>query len=98
MFSVYGAATAALLVCMAMTLIRAILGPTVFDRILAVNSFGTKTVLLIAVEGYLAGRPDFLDLALVYALINFIGTIAVMKFTRFGDLAGVDDSDSEEIF
>ena len=92
----FGAATAALLVCMAMTLTRSILGPTVFDRVLAVNSFGTKTVLLIAVFGFLSGRPDFLDLALVYALMNFIGTIAVMKFARFGDLAGMED-DSEEI-
>ena len=63
----FGAATLALLVCMAMTLIRSIAGPTVFDRVLAVNSFGTKTVLLIAVYGFLTGRPDFLDLALVYA-------------------------------
>jgi multicomponent Na+:H+ antiporter subunit F len=92
----FGVATAALLVCMAMTLIRSIAGPTVFDRILAVNSFGTKTVLLIAVYGFLSGRPDFLDLALVYALMNFIGTIAVMKFTRFGDLAGMEE-DEEEI-
>jgi len=92
----FGAATAALLVCMAMTLARSILGPTVFDRVLAVNSFGTKTVLLIAIYGFLSGRPDFLDLALVYALMNFIGTIAVMKFARFGDLAGMED-DSEEI-
>jgi len=92
----FGATTAALLVCMAMTLARSILGPTVFDRVLAVNSFGTKTVLLIAVYGFLSGRPDFLDLALVYALMNFIGTIAVMKFARFGDLAGMED-DSEEI-
>jgi len=89
--SMFGVATAALLVCMAMTLIRSILGPTVFDRVLAVNSFGTKTVLLIAVYGFLSGRPDFLDLALVYALMNFIGTIAVMKFARFGDLAGMED-------
>jgi multicomponent Na+:H+ antiporter subunit F len=94
--SMFGAVTAALLVCMAMTLARSILGPTVFDRVLAVNSFGTKTVLLIAVYGFLSGRPDFLDLALVYALMNFIGTIAVMKFARFGDLAGMED-DSEEI-
>jgi multicomponent Na+:H+ antiporter subunit F len=94
--SMFGAVTAALLVCMAMTLVRSILGPTVFDRVLAVNSFGTKTVLLIAVYGFLSGRPDFLDLALVYALMNFIGTIAVMKFARFGDLAGMED-DSEEI-
>jgi multicomponent Na+:H+ antiporter subunit F len=98
MISVFGAAMAALLVCMAMTLTRSILGPTVFDRILAVNSFGTKTVLLIAVLGFLTGRPDFLDLALVYALMNFIGTIAAMKFTRFGDLAGVEDEESEETF
>jgi multicomponent Na+:H+ antiporter subunit F len=97
MISMFGVATAALLVCMAMTLVRAISGPTVFDRVLAVNSFGTKTVLLIAVYGFLSGRPDFLDLALVYALMNFIGTIAVMKFTRFGDLAGMED-ESEETY
>ena len=97
MMSMFGVATAALLVCMVMTLVRSILGPTVFDRVLAVNSFGTKTVLLIAVIGFLSGRPAFLDLALVYALMNFIGTIAVMKFTRFGDLAGMED-DTEETF
>jgi multicomponent Na+:H+ antiporter subunit F len=97
MMSMFGVATAALLVCMVMTLVRSILGPTVFDRVLAVNSFGTKTVLLSAVIGFLSGRPDFLDLALVYALMNFIGTIAVMKFTRFGDLAGMED-DTEETF
>jgi len=96
LIGMFGAATVALLVCMAMTLTRSILGPTVFDRILAVNSFGTKTVLLIAVYGFLTGRPDFLDLALVYALMNFISTIAVMKFTRFGHLAGMEDDDAEE--
>ena len=89
------AATAALLVCMGMSLVRAILGPTVFDRILAVNSFGTKTVLLIALLGFLTERPEWLDLAIVYALMNFIGTIAVMKFTRFGDLAGMEDQHEE---
>ncbi|MAE28919.1 MAG: monovalent cation/H+ antiporter complex subunit F [Planctomycetota bacterium] len=87
----FAMATAALLVCMGLCLVRAVCGPTVFDRVLAVNSFGTKTVLLIAVLGFLTGRPDFLDLALVYALMNFIGTIAVMKFTRFGDLAGMEE-------
>ena len=95
MISMFGVATAALLVCMAMGLVRAIAGPTVFDRILAVNSFGTKTVLLIAVYGFLTGRPEFLDLAIVYALMNFIGTIAVMKYTRFGDLAGMDEEPTE---
>lgn len=75
-----------ILICMSLAMARALLGPTVYDRILAVNSFGTKTVLIIAVLGFMSGRPDFLDIALVYALINFIGTIAVLKFIRFGDM------------
>ena len=81
------AATAfGVLVCMGLALARALLGPTVYDRILAVNVFGTFTVLIIAVLGFMAGRPDFLDIALVYALINFISTIAVLKFVRYGDM------------
>lgn len=80
------AAAAALLVTMLLALVRAFAGPTLYDRILAVNAFGTKTVLMIAVLGFLMGRPDFLDIALLYALINFIGTIAVLKFFRYGDL------------
>ena len=83
----FAAATAALVVAMLMALLRALLGPTVYDRVLAVNAFGTKTMLMIAVLGFLAGRPDFMDIALLYALINFIGTIAVLKFFRYGDLA-----------
>ena len=83
-------AMAGILVTMAMALARGIRGPTVFDRILAVNLFGTKTVLLIAVGGYFMHRPEFIDLALVYALVNFIGTIAVCKFCRFGNLAQDD--------
>jgi multicomponent Na+:H+ antiporter subunit F len=79
-------AAAGVLVSMTLVLFRALLGPTMYDRVLAVNTFGTKTVLLIAVAGFLTGRPEFLDLALVYALINFIGTIAVLKFFEFGDL------------
>ncbi len=82
-----------IMVCMGLALTRALLGPTVYDRILAVNSFGTKTVLMIAVLGFLSGRPDFLDIALVYALINFISTIAVLKFSRYGDLGWPHSSD-----
>ncbi len=76
----------AILVTMTLALVRALLGPTVYDRVLAVNMFGTKTVLIIAVLGFLTGRPDFMDLALLYALINFIGTLAVLKFFEYGDL------------
>ena len=81
----------AIVVTMAMALIRATLGPTVFDRILALNMFGTKTVLLISVIGFLSGRPDFLDLAMVYALMNFIGVIAVLRFSKFGRFDDPED-------
>ncbi len=87
----FATATAAILISMAMLLIRATRGPTVYDRILALNSFGTKTVLLIAVLNFLTDRPEFLDLALVYAMMNFISTIAVMKFCRFDSLAASMD-------
>ena len=86
----FAGAMAGILVTMALALVRGIRGPTVFDRLLAVNMFGTKTVLLIAVGGYFMQRPEFIDLALVYALVNFIGTIAVCKFCRFGNLAHDD--------
>ena len=76
----------AVLVAMGLAMFRAIRGPTVYDRILAVNHFGTLTVLLIAASGFVTGRPEFLDIALVYCLISFIGTVAVLKFFEYGDL------------
>ena len=92
----FGVATIAIMVALALALVRAALGPTVYDRVLAVNTIGTKTVLLIAVLGFLAGRPEFLDIALLYALINFIGTIAVLKFVRYTDLGkSTTDQDGE---
>lgn len=84
----------AVLVTMLMALIRAFLGPTIYDRILAINFAGTTTVLFIAVLGFLMGRPEFLDIALAYALINFIGTIAILKFFKYGNL-GVDIPDDQ---
>lgn len=90
------ATMAAIIVTMALALIRAAKGPTVFDRIVAVNMFGTKTVLLIAVIGFLTGRPDFLDLALVYALMNFIGVIAVLRFAKYGHFGELEEDAEEE--
>jgi multicomponent Na+:H+ antiporter subunit F len=85
-------ATMAILVVMLLVLFRAALGPTVFDRILAINTFGTATVLLIALFGFLTERPDFMDIALLYALINFIATIAVLKLFRYSNLGkSLDD-------
>lgn len=82
----WGVAAAGILVAMLMAMARALLGPTVYDRVLAVNTFGTKTVLLLGVIGFVTERPDWVDLSLVYALINFVGTIAVLKFVEYGDL------------
>ncbi len=89
----------AILLTMVLVLIRGLLGPTVYDRILAANSFGTKTVLIIAVYGFLTGRPEFLDIALVYALINFVSVVAVLKYFEYGgqefsaELEGVEESE-----
>ena len=82
----FAVAALALLVTIALALARAALGPTLFDRALAANSVGTAAMLLLAVIGFLNGRPEFLDLALVYGLLNVIGTIAVLKYFRYGDL------------
>tara|TARA_A100001015_G_C14333274_1_gene460173 strand:- start:13 stop:315 length:303 start_codon:yes stop_codon:yes gene_type:complete len=72
-----------LLVSVIILLYRVQLGPTLYDRVISVNSIGTVAVLIIGVVGFLTERPDFLDVALLYALINFIGTIAVLKFFRY---------------
>ena len=80
-------AMVAIIITMVLALVRAILRPTVFDRILAVNLFGTKTVLLIAVMGFLRGQPDFIDLALIYVLINFIGTVVILKYVEYRNFA-----------
>lgn len=83
----FAAAAGALLVTLVLALGRAFIGPTVFDRLLAANTVGTVAVLLLAAIGFLTGRPDFLDLAIVYGLLNIVGTIAVLKFFRYGSLA-----------
>ena len=69
-------------------LVRIVLGKTTFDRILAVNSLGTVIVIGISIHGFYSNRPEFLDIALVYALINFIGTVAVLKLFSTGSLGG----------
>lgn len=93
--SMFTVAVIALLVSLGLVLVRVIKGPTIFDRVIAGNSVGTLSVLLLAVIGYVFGRPEFIDLAITYALLNVIGTIAVLKFFRYGDLgAGEDEAGS----
>lgn len=82
----FAVAALALLAALALALARAVGGPTVFDRALAANSIGTLAMLMLAVFGFLTARPEFLDLAILYGLLNVIGTIAVLKFFRYGDL------------
>ncbi len=65
----------------AMPLYRVVAGPTVFDRVIGAGMIGTKTLLLLAVIGFAYGRIEmFVDLAVVYALLNFVGTIATGKY------------------
>lgn len=94
---IFVAMTIALLVAIGLVLARAILGPTIYDRLLAVNSIGTKIVLLIPVYGFLTGRPDFIDIALAYALINFIGTVAVLKYFEYGPLGNSEYQNKDEV-
>ncbi|HBQ36306.1 MAG TPA: pH regulation protein F [Rhodobacteraceae bacterium] len=89
-------AVIALFIAMVLVLIRLYWGPTLYDRVLAVNSFGTQTVLFIGVIGFLAGRPDFLDIALLYALINFVGTIVILKYFRYRAIGDVHQTPTEE--
>lgn len=79
----FAAAIAAVIAAMILALVRAFAGPSLYDRVLAGNSFGTKTVLLIGLMGFITGRPDFLDIALLYALINFTATLAILRFFSY---------------
>ncbi len=82
---------------MAITLIRALAGPTVYDRALAVNSFGTLTVMVLALHGFLTHRPEFLDIAILYALINFIGTVALLRFFSSSPVEAPPDAPPEAV-
>jgi multicomponent Na+:H+ antiporter subunit F len=90
----FALAAGAIIIALALVVGRAVRGPTVFDRALAGNSVGMLAILLLAVVGFLTGRPEFLDIALAYGLLNLIGTLAVLKFFRHGDLAH-DDAEEE---
>ncbi len=77
----------AILTAMFLAVVRALMGPTVFDRVLAANAIGTSAIMLLAVVGFLTGRPEWLDVGITYGILNLIGTFAVLKFFRHGNLA-----------
>lgn len=87
------AALLAVVAAMVLVLVRLFAGPSVYDRVLAVNSFGTKTVLFLALFAFLIGRPDAIDIAILYAALNLVATIAVLKFVRYRGFAGALSGD-----
>jgi multicomponent Na+:H+ antiporter subunit F len=90
----FAAAVLSILVAMVLVVVRALKGPTLFDRVLAGNSVGTLAILLLAAVGFLTGRPEWLDIGITYGLLNLIGTLAVLKFIRHGDLAHDGEGDA----
>jgi multicomponent Na+:H+ antiporter subunit F len=93
---ILAAAILAVLATTALAVLRALLGPTVFDRVLAANSVGTSAILLLALYGYIADRPVFLDIGILYALLNIIATLAVLKFFRHGDLGFAGEEEESQ--
>lgn len=98
MHYVYLTAAIAMMIGMALLLGRMIAGPSFYDRALAVNSFGTKIVLFLCVFSLIIGRTDGIDIAILYALMNFIATIAILKFVRYRalDVSLMDAGQSEQ--
>ena len=81
----------AVLIATALMVGRALLGPTVFDRLVAANSIGNAAILILAIYGFLTDRPEFLDIGLTYAMLNIVGTFAVLKFLRFDSLGSAGE-------
>ena len=89
-------ATVAVILALTLAVIRAVRGPTVFDRVLAGNAVGTLAILLLIVVGFLTGRPEWIDIGLTYALLNLVATLAILKYFRYGDLAYDVDEEAEK--
>ncbi|MFQ6071393.1 MAG: monovalent cation/H+ antiporter complex subunit F [Methanosarcinales archaeon] len=67
-------------------LYRGVYGPEMYNRLVAINTIGTKTIVILVLIGFIYERPFFFDIALVYALLNFIGTLAISKYVETGRL------------
>lgn len=75
------AAVGAIVLISVVIVYRIVAGPTMQDRVIAVNVIGTNTVVIIALLAAVTGNAGVLDIALVYALLNFLMSIAISKFT-----------------
>ncbi|MCG6113646.1 MAG: monovalent cation/H+ antiporter complex subunit F [Mesorhizobium sp.] len=83
----FAVAAVAVMVALALAVVRVLAGPTVFDRLVAANKIGNGVILLLALFGFMNGRPEFLDIGILYGLLNIIAVFAVLKFLRYGDLS-----------
>jgi len=83
----FTAAALAVIAALVLVVVRVLKGPTLFDRVLAGNSVGSLAIIFLAVLGFVNGRPEWLDIAITYGVLNLIGTLAILKFFRHGDLA-----------
>ena len=83
MYAILAAAGVLFLFTLGLALLRALLGPTTWDRILATNVVGTKIVIFVAILGFIMKRPEFLDISLLYAVLNFMATIAILKLVEY---------------
>jgi len=92
----FAAGLLAVMVAMVLAIVRGLRGPTTFDRLVAANSIGIGSILILALFGFMTGRPEFLDIGLAYALLNIVGIFAVLKFFRYGALGheGIEEDDS----
>lgn len=75
-------------ISMLLLLARAMLGPSIFDRLLAANIFTTNIVVLIAVLAFAKDSPSYIDVALVYVFLNFTATIGFLRFFKYGTFKG----------
>lgn len=91
----FAVAILAVLTALTLAVARALAGPTAFDRLVAANSIGTSAIMLLALFGFMTGRPEFLDIGITYVLLNMIGTLAVLKFFRYGALGHAQDPDRD---
>lgn len=77
----FTAVAIAIVVISTVNLLRLTIGPTVFDRTLAVAAIGANTIALVSVMGFMLARPEmFVDIAIAYSLLAFIGVVVLAKY------------------
>lgn len=86
MINIFHASAIILILTIFLCLYRVIAGPGVENRLIAVNTVGTKTIILLVIIGFIYGRPLFIDISIIYAMINFIAALAIAKYLRRGCL------------